>query len=47
MKQIRLPIADVDKVVCELALEQVLWADIVKLYPEFVPEVKEEKDEEK
>lgn len=47
MKQIRIPIADVDKVVCSLALEQVLWADVVKEYPEFVVESKDDKEDEK
>lgn len=46
MKQIRIPMADIDKVVCELALEQRLWSDVIKEYPEFVSTEKDE-DEKK
>lgn len=42
MKQIRIPMSDIDKVVCELALEQISWANISKEYPEFVSEAKDE-----
>jgi hypothetical protein len=30
MKQIRIPMSDIDKVVCSLALEQSSWANISK-----------------
>ena len=39
--------ADIDKVVCELALEQRLWADVVKEYPEFVSTDKDEDEKKK
>jgi hypothetical protein len=41
MKQIRIPMADVDKVVCELALEQVKWGEVSQGYPEFSSEGKD------
>ena len=45
MKQIRIPMGDIDKVVCELALEQISWADTSKNYPEYVSESKDEEAE--
>ena len=45
MKQIRIPMSDIDKVVCELALEQISWADISKEYPEYVSESKDDEAE--
>jgi hypothetical protein len=41
MKQIRIPMSDIDKVVCSLALEQSSWADVSKEYPEFIQESKD------
>lgn len=35
MKQIRLPIKDLEEIVCELALEQIRWADVTEKYPAF------------
>jgi len=33
MKQIRIPLSDLDKVVVSLALEQISWLEISKEYP--------------
>jgi hypothetical protein len=35
MKQIRLPLKDLEDVVCQLALEQIKWADVNEKYPTF------------
>jgi len=41
MKQIRIPLSDLDKVVVTLALEQISWSEISKEYPEYTAETKD------
>lgn len=42
MLQIRIPLDHVEKVVCELALEQVKWSDICKEYPAYDSSAKDD-----
>lgn len=41
MKQIRIPLSDLDKVVVSLALEQISWSEISKEYPEYTSDTKD------
>ena len=42
MKQLRVPIADLDKIIVNLSQEVTSWEEICKIYPHFESETKDE-----